>query len=78
MPFVYSIVGSLPLALFPPRDRSTWIYSILNEIASRKVVTSRGKRNPRGVRKKMSSYPIRDRGDPLHQPCDPVPVILSN
>ena len=47
-------------------------------VLHRRVVTSRGKRNPRGVRKKMSSYPVRDRGAPLHQPCDPVPVILSN
>ncbi|MEY2335531.1 hypothetical protein, partial [Acidithiobacillus ferrianus] len=77
MPFACSIAGYPPLALFSPQGKSAWIRSVLTEMASRRAVTSRGKRNPRGVRKKMRSYPIRDCDDPLHQPCDPIPVILS-
>lgn len=73
-----SIAASRQAALFPPRGRSVWFQSVLREIASGRAVTSRGKRNPRGVRRKMSSYPIRDRGDPLQLPCDPCPVIVSN
>jgi len=54
------------------------IAQVLTGMASRRVVTNRGKRNPRGIRKKMNSYPVRDQGAPLHQPCDLMPIILSN
>jgi hypothetical protein len=33
----------------------------LNEILQERVVSSHGRRNPRGVKRKMSSFPIRPR-----------------
>jgi len=47
-------------------------------MASERAVTSRGKRNPRGVKRKMSNFNLRKRGDPLNQPCDPFPKIISS
>jgi hypothetical protein len=34
---------------------------VLNEILEERVVSSRGRRVPRGVKRKMSSYPLRPR-----------------
>ena len=33
--------------------------SVLDEILEERVVSSRGRRNPRGVKRKMSKWPIR-------------------
>jgi hypothetical protein len=65
-------------ALFPPERRQVWFASVLAEIASGRAVRSRGKRNPRGVRRKMTAYHVRKRGDPINQPCDPVPRLVVN
>jgi hypothetical protein len=77
MPYVCSS-GAFPRQRpFPPEHRLLWLNSVLAEIASgRAVVTSRGKRNPRGVKRKMSGYRLRKRGDPLNQSCDPKPQIM--
>jgi hypothetical protein len=34
---------------------------VLREILQERVVSSRGRRNPRGVKRKMSKFPIRRR-----------------
>jgi hypothetical protein len=34
---------------------------VLNEILEERVVSSRGRRVPRGVKRKMSNYPLRPR-----------------
>jgi hypothetical protein len=34
------------------------------EILQERVATSRGRRNPRGVKRKMSNFPLRPRGAP--------------
>ncbi len=65
-----------PPALFPPEQRKSWLDSVLREIASVRAVTSRGKRNPRGVKRKMSKFNLRKRGDVLNQPCNPTPRIV--
>ena len=39
--------------------------SVLDEILEERVVSSRGRRNHRGVKRKMSSYPIRPRTKPV-------------
>ena len=41
--------------------------AVLNEILDERVVSSRGRRNYRGVKRKMSSYPIRPKSTPLQQ-----------
>ena len=35
--------------------------AVLDEILEERVVSSRGRRVPRGVKRKMSSYPLRPR-----------------
>jgi hypothetical protein len=40
---------------------------MIEEIATGRATCSRGRSNPRGVRRKMSSYPLRTRGQALHQ-----------
>jgi len=35
---------------------------VLEEILGERVASSRNRRNPRGVKRKMSSYPLRRRG----------------
>ena len=77
MPFVFSNDACLPLPLFPPEHRQRWLDSILAEIASGRACFSRGLRNPRGVKRKMSNFNLRKRGDPLNQPCRPIPQIVS-
>ena len=37
--------------------------AVLDEILQERVVSSRGRRNPRGVKRKMSNYPIRRKTD---------------
>jgi hypothetical protein len=78
MPSASSGAACRPPAPFPPEQRESWLHSILREMADGRAVTSRGKRNPRGVRRKMSNFALRQRGDPLNQPCSPVPTIISN
>ena len=43
---------------------------VLEEILQERVASSRGRRNPRGVKRKMSNFPLRPRGaaplPPLH------------
>jgi len=63
-------------ALFPPEQRKAWFDSVLAEIASGRAVRSRGKRNPRGVRRKMTAYHVRKRGDPINQRSEPVTRLI--
>jgi hypothetical protein len=48
-------------ALFPPRQRKALHQAILDEILEERVVSSRNRINPRGVKRKMSNYPLRPR-----------------
>src|SRR5450756_2689939 len=66
------------LAPFPPKRRQDWLDSVLREMASHRAVTSRGKRNIRGVKKRTSNYGARKRGDPINQPCSPKPVSYTH
>jgi hypothetical protein len=50
---------------------------ILDEIAAEKVVSSRGRHIPRGVKQKMSNYPIRARDTVPTQPTV-VRVVVVN
>ena len=45
--------------LFPPRDRKAFHDAVLTEILDEPVASSRNRRNPRGVKRKMSNYPLR-------------------
>ena len=43
----------------PPRDRKAFQKTVLAEILDEPVATSRNRCNPRGVKRKMSNYPLR-------------------
>jgi hypothetical protein len=43
--------------------------NVLEEILQERVVSSRSRRNPRGVKRKMSNFPLRPRG------IKPLPAI---
>ena len=49
------------MALFPPRDSKAFHDAVLQEILQERVVSSRNRRNPRGVKRKMSNFPLRPR-----------------
>src|SRR5436305_14743882 len=51
--------GAWPVtSLFPPRQRKAFHEAILDEIREERVVSSRKRINPRGVKRKMSNYPL--------------------
>ena len=54
---------------FPPEQRQIWLDSVLAEIAAKPSVKSRGKTNPRGIKRKMSGFPVRSRDAPLNRPA---------
>ena len=45
----------------PPRARRTLHETVLAEILEERVASSRGRQVPRGVKRKMSGYPLRPR-----------------
>jgi hypothetical protein len=45
---------------------------VLDEILDERVPTRRGRRNPRGVKRKMSNWPLRPRN-----PKPQLPIILK-
>jgi hypothetical protein len=47
---------------FPPRERPGFHEHVLEEILEERVGSSRNRRNPRGVKRKMSKFPLRHRG----------------
>jgi hypothetical protein len=44
---------------------------VLDEILEERVACSRGRRNPRGVKRKMSGYPLR-RNQPISPPIQDI------
>jgi hypothetical protein len=50
---------------------------MLMEIAAKPSVKSRGKTNPRGVKRKMSNFNLRCRGQPLHQTAPTVVEVIE-
>jgi len=49
------------MALFPPQQKKALHETILDEILDERVVSSRNRVNPRGVKRKMSNYSLRPR-----------------
>jgi hypothetical protein len=49
------------LSLFPPQERKAFHKAVLAEILEERVVSSRGRQMPRGVKRKMSNFPLRPR-----------------
>ena len=49
---------------------------MLDEITHGRSVSSRGRFNPRGVKRKMSNFNVRHRGELHHQKHEPVPDLV--
>jgi len=49
---------------------------VLDEILQERVVSSRGRRNPRGVKRKMSNFPLRPRGAAPLPPLQAEVVVV--
>ena len=56
--------------LFPPGERAAFHEAVLEEILEERAVSSRNRRNPRGVKRKMSNFPLRRRGSGLMSKID--------
>ena len=50
---------------------------MLMEIAAKRSEKSRGKSNPRAVKRKMSNFNLRCRGQPLHQASPTVVEVIG-
>jgi hypothetical protein len=48
--------------------------AVLEEILQERVVSSRNRRNPRGVKRKMSNFPIRRKTD---RPLPPIDIASA-
>ena len=62
---------------YPPERLTAWRDALLDEIGQGRCVSSRGKLNPRGVKRKMSNYNVRHRGEKLNQRHEPTPEFLN-
>jgi hypothetical protein len=49
---------------------------VLEEILQERVVSSRSRRNPRGVKRKMSNFPLRRRTDNPLPPVNIEPIRI--
>jgi hypothetical protein len=49
------------MSLLPPRQKKAFHELVLQEILEERVSSSRQRINPRGVKRKMSNYPLRPR-----------------
>ncbi len=62
-------------AAVPPERLVCWRDALLDEIARGRCVSSRGRFNTRGVKRKMSNFNVRHRGDLLNQRHQPMPIL---
>ena len=60
----------------PPREREQFHDQVLEEILGERIASSRNRRNPRGVKRKMSSYPLRRRGCKSSPPIN-IPEVVK-
>ena len=51
-------------------ERGAFHEAVLEEILEERAVSSRNRRNPRGVKRKMSNFPLRRRGSDLMSKID--------
>ena len=62
------------MALFPPAQKRAFHRTVLDEILQERVVSSRHRRNLRGVKRKMSNFPLRPRNS---KPLPPINIRKS-
>ena len=71
MRFALSAARSRVSPPFPPQHRLTFHDAVLDEILQERVGSSRNRRNPRGVKRKMSNFPLRRR---THNSLPPINI----
>jgi hypothetical protein len=59
----------------PSHDRLAWHEAILTEILDERVPPRRHRRNKRGVKRKMSNFPVRRESDQAQDPIDILKTI---
>ena len=59
MPSASFAAGCLPPSLFPPQTIKAFHDALLDEMLAERVASSRNRRTPRGVKRKMSKFPPR-------------------
>src|SRR5216117_3229225 len=66
-------------ALFPPRQKIAFHEAVLDEILEERVESRRNRWNPRGIKRKMSNYPLRaSKGAKHSKPIqDCIEIALS-
>ena len=69
--------GCRSLQLLPPRRWSALHDSVLIEILEERVELRRHRRNHRGVKRKMSNFPLADRSKDRNLPAVEIRVIAS-
>ena len=63
---------------FPPSSPNDRLRDhVLDEILEERVVSSRGQKKPRGVKRKMSGYPLRGPGQLSRRDWDWTPQIVA-
>jgi len=63
--------------LFPPRRRQQLHREVLDELIEEQVVRVANRRNHRGVKRKMSKFPIRCPGADVTHKTDVTVMIVS-
>lgn len=61
---------------FPPQDQTRARKAILAELRDERTGSSRGRAVPRGVKRKMSNFPLRPRGRTVTQRLDYTPTMV--
>jgi hypothetical protein len=69
--FALSAARSRASPPFPPRHRRIFHDAVLDELLQERVGSSRNRRNPRGVKRKMSNFPLRRR---THNSLPPINI----
>src|SRR5688500_786652 len=64
-----------PRPRFPPRQQQRLYEAVLAELLADQLPPRRLRRWPRAVKRKMSNFPLRRRGDPPLTAFDPEDVI---
>src|SRR5882762_4901089 len=75
IPCVCSVASSHATTLFPPQQKKAFHSAVLDEILQERVVSSRNRRNLRGVKPKMSNFPLRPRHAKPLPPIDIKKVV---
>ncbi len=74
-PCVSSAASWLPRQPFPPEARADGLRAILAEIVEERCGSSRGRPVPRGVKRKMSGYPLRGTPAPIRPINYPIKIF---